>query len=111
MEPKDDPEARRRLFVEQALERAFAVNNKQLYDYVVNALAGGHELRTTTLPIGDARQLLYSAHAIELGSAGAAAHGYRFDVRETGKRTRNEYFDGMDEFVIRVVADAPVAMR
>jgi predicted CopG family antitoxin len=110
-EVKDDPEARRRLFVEQALERAFAVNNKQLYDYVVNALAGGHELRTTTLPIGDARQLLYSAHAIELGSAGAVGHGYRFEVRETGRRTRNDYFAGMDEFVIRVVDDAAVAMR
>jgi hypothetical protein len=104
-EVADDPEARRRLFVEQALERAFAVNNKQLYDYVVDALAGGHELRTTSLPIGDARQLLYSAHAIELGSANAANYGYRFEVRETGRRTSNEYFNGMDEFVIRVVAD------
>ena len=110
-EVADDPEARRRLFVEQALERAFAVNNKQLYDYVVDALAGGHELRTTTLPIGDARQLLYSAHAIELGSANAANYGYRFDVRETGRRTSNEYFDGMDEFVIRVVADQPSLTR
>jgi hypothetical protein len=32
-------------------------------------------------------------------------------VRETGKRTRNDYFEGMDEFVIRVVADAPLTMR
>jgi hypothetical protein len=111
IEVEDNPEARRRLFVEQALERAFAVNNKQLYDYVVDALAGGHELRTTTLPIADARQLLYSAHAIELGSASAASYGYRFDVRETGQRTRNDYFDGMDEFVIRVVADAPSVAR
>jgi len=111
MEVTDDPEARRRLFVEQALERAFAINNRQLYDYVVDALAGGHELRTTTLPINDARQLLYSAHAIELGSAGSAAHGYRFEVRETGQRTRNDYFDAMDEFVIRVVTDAPTLMR
>jgi hypothetical protein len=110
-EAEDNPEARRRLFVEQALERAFAVNNRQLYDYVVEALAGGHELRTTVLPIADARQLLYSAHAIELGSASAAGYGYRFDVRETGQRTRNEYFDAMDEFVIRVVADAPSLAR
>ena len=39
---KDDPEARRRLFVQQALERAFAINNRHLYDYLVGALAGGH---------------------------------------------------------------------
>ena len=107
-EMPDNPEARRRLFVEQALERAFAVNNKQLYDYVVAALAGGHELRTASLPIEDARQLLYSAHVIELGSANAANFGYRFEVRETGRRTRNDYFDGMDEFVIRVVSAAPL---
>lgn len=106
-EMPDNPEARRRLFVEQALERAFAVNNKQLYEYVVEALAGGHELRTSTLPIADARQLLYSAHAIELGSANAANYGYHFEVRETGRRTRNEYFDRMDEFVIRVVSATP----
>src|SRR6202021_368984 len=56
---RDDPAARRRLFVEQALERAFAMNNRQLYDYVVATLAGGHEIRTTTLPIRDARELLY----------------------------------------------------
>jgi hypothetical protein len=110
-EVKDDPATRRRLFVEQALERAFAVNNRQLYDYVVDALAGGHELRTTLLPIRDARQLLYSAHAIELGSAGAGGYGYRFEVQETGHRTHNEFFDRMDEFVIRVVADAPTLAR
>ncbi len=103
-----DPAAKRRLFVEQALERAFAVSNRQLYDYIVDALAGGHEVRTTALPIGDALQLLYSAHAIELGSAnGASGYGYRFEVLETGNRTQNEFFAGMDEFVIRVVADAP----
>lgn len=107
-EVQDDPAARRRLFVEQALERAFAVNNRQLYDYVVTALAGGHEVRTTVLPIGDARQLLYSAHAIELGSAATASNsGYRFEVLPTGHRTHNEFFAGMDEFVIRVVADVP----
>lgn len=107
-EGDDDPAAKRRLFVEQALERAFAVSNRQLYDYIVDALAGGHEVRTTALPIGDALQLLYSAHAIELGSAnGASGYGYRFEVRETGNRTQNEFFAGMDEFIIRVVADAP----
>jgi hypothetical protein len=42
---QDDPQARRRLFVEQALERAFAVNNRELYGYLVESLAGGHEVR------------------------------------------------------------------
>lgn len=104
---QDDPQARRRLFVEQALERAFAINNRQLYDYLVNALAGGHEIRTTTLPIRDARELLYAAHVVEMG-AGSGDYGMRFEVRETGQRTPNEYFVASDEFVIRVVDAEPL---
>jgi hypothetical protein len=104
----DDPAARRRLFIEQALERAFAVNNRQLYDYLVDALAGGFEVRTANLPVRDARELLYAAHAIEAGAAGwDAGAGYRFDVQETERRVSNEYYAGMDEFVIRVVEQTP----
>jgi len=99
----DDPETRRRLFVERALERAFGMNNRQIYEYLVTALAGGHEIRTTSLPIRDARELLYAAHVIEVGASNGAHPGFRFDVQETGNRTRNEYFAATDEFVIRVI--------
>jgi predicted CopG family antitoxin len=102
-EVEDDPDTRRRLFVERALERAFSINNRQLYDYVVNALAGGHEIRTTSLPVRDARELLCAAHVVEVGASNAATSGFRFEVQETGNRTRNEYFEAADEFVIRVV--------
>jgi len=101
----DDPAARRRLFVEQALERAFAVNNRQLYDYLVATLAGGHEIRTTSLPIRDARELLYAAHALEVGAAGWAGMGLRFEVVEAGRRVATEYFTAADEFVLRVVEE------
>lgn len=106
----DDPHTRRLLFIEQALERAFTVNNRQLYDYVVSALAGGHEIRTASLPMRDARELLYAAHVIEIGAAGGADRGYRFEIQDTGRRLRNDYYEGMDEFVIRVV-EARVEMR
>ena len=72
-------------------------------------MAGGHEVRTTLLPIRDARELLYAAHVLEVGSAASKGTGYRFEVRATGHRTRNEFFNGMDEFVIRVVDSAPSA--
>ena len=107
----DDPQSRRRLFVEQALERAFATNNRQLYDYLVGALAGGHEIRTTTLPIRDARELLYAAHALEVGAAGWEDMGLRFEVCETGHRVNNEYFAAMDEFVVRLVEELPHAIE
>jgi hypothetical protein len=106
---EDDPQARRRLFVEQALERAFAINNRQLYDYLVVALAGGHEIRTATLPVRDARELLYAAHVIEVGSASWSGLGYRFEVADTGNRLRNDYYDSFDEFLIRVVEQPPTA--
>jgi hypothetical protein len=105
----DDRESRRRLFVEQALERAFSLNNRQLYDYVVTALAGGHEIRTSTLPIRDARELLQAAHVIELG-ASSTVGGLRFEVVETGAQVRNEYYDASDDFIVRVVEMVPKEM-
>ena len=102
----DDREARRRLFIEQALERAFAINNRQLYDYLVASLAGGHEIRTSALPVRDARELLHAAHVIEIGAAGWDRLGFAFEVRETGRRVASEFFAATDEFVVRVV-DSP----
>jgi hypothetical protein len=102
----DDPVARRRLFVEQALERAFAMNNRQLYDYLVATLAGGHEIRTTALPIRDARELLYAAHALEVGAAGWEGMGFRFEVVATERRVATEFFAMTDEFVVRLVEEA-----
>ena len=106
---EDDGPTRRLLFIQQALERAFAVNNRELYDYVVNALAGGHEIRTAALPVNNARELLYAAHVIEVGAAGWKDYGYRFEVQETGRRLRNDYYTAMDEFAIRVVESRTVA--
>lgn len=108
-EQEDDPEARRRLFVEQALERAFTVNNRQLYDYVVTALAGGHEIRSSTLPLRDARELLFASHAIEIGAAGWSQYGLRLEVRPTGARASNDYYTGFDEFAVRVVESTSVS--
>lgn len=108
---EDNLETRRRLFVERALERAFGMNNRQIYEYLVTALAGGHEIRTTALPIRDARELLYAAHVIEVGASNGAHTGFRFEVQETGNRTRNEYFAAVDEFVIRVIDLPPPTVK
>ena len=53
-------------------------------------LAGGHEIRTTSLPIRDARELLYAAHALEVGAAGWEGMGLRFEVLETERRATTE---------------------
>ncbi len=98
---EDDPTARRRLFVEQALERAFALNNRELREYLVETLAGGRVVRTGNLPVRDARDLLRAAHAIEAGMAGSGS--YRFRVEPTGQVVRTDYYDASDEFVIELV--------
>jgi hypothetical protein len=44
---------------------------------------------------------------IEVGAAGWGSHsGFRFEVRETGRRVRTEFFTEMDDFAVRVV-DSP----
>src|SRR5690606_11499617 len=84
---EDDPQARRRLFIEQALERASAINNRELHDYLVESPAGGHEVRTSSLTVRSARELLHAAHAIEAGVSGWGARaGFRFEILETGNR-------------------------
>jgi hypothetical protein len=98
-----DPQALRRLFVEQALERAFALNNQELRDYLIETLAGGRILRSTILPVRDARDLLRAAHVIEAGTA--TQGGYRFRISETGKRVSTDYYKAMDEFTIELLDD------
>src|SRR5260370_14573404 len=107
----DDPAAPRRPFVDHASEPASPVNNRQLYDYLVATLAGGHEIRTTSLPIRDARELLYAAHALEVGAAGWEGMGLKFEVVETGRRATTEFYVGADEFVVRLVEERPHAAQ
>jgi hypothetical protein len=99
----DDPLALRRLFVEQALERAFTLNNQELREYLVETLAGGRLLRSTALPIRDARDLLKAAHVIEAGTVSQGR--YHFRVTETGVRPSTEYYEATDEFTIELISD------
>ena len=77
------------------------MNNCELRDYLVDALAGGHAVRTGSLPVRDARDLLRAAHAIEAGTAVNGA--YRFRVEPTGQRVCTDYYEAMDEFVIELL--------
>lgn len=99
-----DPQTLRKLFVQMALDRAFALNNRELRDYLVETLAGGHVVRTGNLPVRDARDLLRAAHAIEAGSA--TEQGYQFRIEPTGQRISTDYYQAMDEFTIELVDNA-----
>lgn len=96
-----DEQERKKLFVQQALERAFSLNNSELREYLIEALSGGHAVRTTNLPVRDARDLLRAAHAIEVGTA--CDGPYRFRVEPTGQRVRTDFYEAMDEFSIELL--------
>ncbi len=102
----DDPDTRRQLFIQRAVEQAFSINNKALREYLAAALTANGSVSTAALPVNDARELLYLAHAIEAGAEGTGGE-YRFRVTrvkedEGGVRYRNDYFEG-DEFLIELV--------
>ncbi len=97
-----DKDARRALFVQQALDQAFSVNNQALRDHVFKALHQGHRVHSGALPVRDAKELLMVAHAIEVGSAGSSSE-YRFRITATGQRVSNDYFSEMDDFTIELI--------
>ncbi len=94
--------ARRALFVEQALERAFAVNNRAMRDYVVEALSNGHRIYSQHLPVRNAKELLLSAHAIEIGAANGSSE-YYFRITPQAGDCATEYFTKTDHFMIELV--------
>lgn len=102
-ETAPDAAVRRELFIARALEGAFAFNNRELREQVLAALNKGHRIRSQDLPVRDARELLLSAHAIEVGSAGGLSSEYRFKVTPSGQRVSTEYFERCDEFTIELI--------
>jgi len=99
----DDPESRRDFYIQLAVERAFAINQKEIRAYLMKALQEGETIHTTQLPVSDARELLYASHIIGLGAAAPDADGRCIEVLPTGVRTSTEFFDAVDEFSIRLV--------
>ncbi len=96
-----DPQARKRLFLESAVDQAFAFTSRAQRDYVLRALSEGHRIHSQNLPVRDAKDLLMSAHVIELGAAGAGE--FAFKVTPTSQRVRTDYFDLSDEFTLELI--------
>jgi len=96
-----DLDTRRQMFIQSVVDLAFTFNNKKQRDYVVNALSEGHRIHSQNLPIHDARDLLMSAHVIEVGSI--ASSEFVFKVTPTSQRVKTDYFDATDEFTIELI--------
>ncbi len=99
--------SRRELFIHQALQKAFMVNNQEMGRFIFSALKNGHRIHSNQLPIHDARDLLMAAHAIEAGAAGLHSSEFRFRIQPTGQRVQSEYYQLADDFVIELVEQSP----
>jgi len=99
---RPDKTTLRELFINQALEKAFLVNNQDLVDYIVNALSKGHRINTQNLPMQNAKELLLAVHAIEIGSAGQRHANFRFKVTPMGHTVHTDYFAQIDAFSIEL---------
>jgi hypothetical protein len=100
-EAGDDRASRKALFVQSAVDLAFTFNSQGQRDYLIKALCDGHRIRSHQLPVRDARELLMSAHAIEVGALGSGEFGFR--VEPTANRVGSDYFHACDEFTIELI--------
>lgn len=98
-----DKASRKQLFIEQMLNTAFVVNNREVGEFIISALKNGHRINSKQLPVQNARDLLLAAHAIEAGAAGRNSSEFRFHVQPTGDRVQTDYYKMTDDFIIELV--------
>ena len=98
---ENDHESRKAMFVQTAVDLAFTFNSQKQRDYVIHALSDGHRIHSQNLPVGNAKELLMSAHIIELGSA--SANKFAFKITPTSNRVQTDYFEHTDEFTIELM--------
>ncbi|MCP4491806.1 MAG: flagellar protein FliT [Gammaproteobacteria bacterium] len=100
-----DEASRRELYLQQVLEKAFSVNNQQMRNYLIDAIARGHRISSHQLPVSDARQLIMRSHVIEVGSAAhqSSEFEFRVEANEQGRRVSDEHFVECDEFTLELV--------
>jgi hypothetical protein len=103
----NDRVSRKALFVQSAVDLAFTFNSQGQREYLVQALCDGHRIKSQQLPVRDARELLMSAHAIEVGALGGGEFGFR--VTPTDNRVGTDYFHACDEFTIELIEREPNA--
>ncbi|NIB43723.1 flagellar protein FliT [Pseudomaricurvus alkylphenolicus] len=118
-----DKNARRELFIQQALDNAFSIQSGDIRGYVIDALKQTGRINSRHLPINDARQLLAAAHSIAVASADNRSSEYRLMVTAASAdsngaqwlpldaRVRDElFFTSRDEFIIELVESEASAL-
>lgn len=97
-----DQDSRRELYVQQALDQAFFVNNNQVRNFMVEQFAQRNEVLSSEIPVNDAKDLLAIAHVVSIGAVDNLSSEYGFEL-EWLEQTSHDYFELKDVFSIRLV--------
>ncbi|ASP40057.1 flagellar protein FliT [Bacterioplanes sanyensis] len=100
-----DVDARRDIYIQQVLDRAFLVNQEAVRGYIRQHLAQGEQISTRDLPIESAQDFLAVAHAIGLGSADGLSSEFQFLIEpdDHAEDDGGEYFLRKDHFTLQLV--------
>ncbi len=99
-------ESRKNLFIQQVLEKAFQVNNKEQINYVLTALKKGQRVHSNHLPVNNANEFLMAAHIIEIASAGSDSSEFSFKISDESNKllpTETEFYKKTDNFIIELI--------
>jgi hypothetical protein len=97
-----DQDSRRELYVQQALEQAFFVNNNQVRTFMTEQFKQRNEVLSSEIPVQNAKDLLAIAHVVSIGAVDNLSSEYGFELNWL-EQTSSEYFELKDVFSIRLV--------
>lgn len=102
-----DQDARKEIYIQQVLDRAFLVNQQALKQYMASHLASGNTVSSRDLPIQNAQDFLAVAHAIGIGAADGLSSEFEFrieyDNSEAPAGDAAQYFLRKDHFTFELV--------
>ncbi len=97
-----DQDSRRELYVQQALDQAFFVNNNQVRRFMIDQFTQRDEVRSSEIPVNSAADLLALAHVVSVGAVDNLSSEYHFELNWVAQQS-NEYFEQKDVFSIRLI--------
>lgn len=103
-----DQDSRKELYVQQALDQAFFVNNNKVRSFMVDQFKQRNEVLSSEIPVDNANDLLALAHVVSVGAVDNLSSDYHFELSWI-ERKQHEFFEEKDVFSIRLVKNDNVA--
>ncbi|CAH0990648.1 hypothetical protein SIN8267_00742 [Sinobacterium norvegicum] len=92
----------RELYITQMLDQAFAVDNKDIRRYVVDALSSGNRVDLSELPVTeDARSLLNAMRAIEVAGVNDLSSDFQFSIGYQDDDDQAQDFNALQGYIGR----------